>query len=883
MSSIKIRINRDGTYSIIEGDAATVLARFPHLEAGAKNGTLSLKNLYDAEVTNSTTINNEQDLPINLGDISVSIVAQGVATKKSTTEPIVTAWEKVDATLQTFAEFSLNASNYPDLDDLLEAMPDDKKAEVNQLYFSRESGELKKVLTNIPNDVFPNILTITGTTTVKELENNLIQTFLNYANNGNIEVNFHATKSIFSDKYVNRKILLELRNNSLSIEIDLDNFSTPDEAAAGLSIVRKIFDSYGGTTKNLRINGSEPLGQLDYAADSGMTFDGINITLNGYAEYNASANTILLHNVLSPKGDDGRYLYESACLVSINTLVGGGISFVCGDGYESENRIGIGSWVLSKGDMDATEINTVGLFPYTDIDATNEETRDILDIYFGLEDVEFEIEGGGTKTGTFFSMDTAPNSPKEFILNGGLSGVSRPFDEVVIDDQFDHSKWKALYAGALVFMPIGTTYLDAMYIINNGASEVRIRMNESVTMGSYKYLENKPKDSSALFYASNVEVPGLRLNGGVLTLTGGGGVYCECGTVTYKTIINERRDITTIDLIGLDDDVMTDLVTSSISTTATILIPTYFVTDFDWHPIYGSAGFIDIKYGATNALNLDLQVQNELAFLWQNADFIRPTDYYTFSLGADKETIQTIPSVTMTNQSGAPTSRISCEFPAGTLPVILKNIALEILGYIKDNIAPLSSNAGSVQFINHLFPDLGGMRFRPNTTYYINGRWTITSHTQIEGEDCTGGNKRITHNYLYSLLPENIEISSTYYEDDETLSTLPTITTLAIISVGNTSAQVTSNSTNRGGDIRHINRITCGDTVEYSELTSTTTTTLPATNESSAPTTIKYTITPESDGSVTITYIAMDSDGNDITDQFYTLTVGDSFMHKEVI
>ena len=43
-----------------------------------------------------------------------------------------------------------------------------------------------------------------------------------------------------------------------------------------------------------------------------------------------------------------------------------------------------------------------------------------------------------------------------------------------------------------------------------------------------------------------------------------------------------------------------------------------------------------------------------------------------------------------------------------------------------------------------------------------------------------------------------------------------------------------------------------------------------------------YTPTANPDGSVTVSYQALDTDGNDITDQFNTLTLGETFLHKEI-
>jgi hypothetical protein len=46
--------------------------------------------------------------------------------------------------------------------------------------------------------------------------------------------------------------------------------------------------------------------------------------------------------------------------------------------------------------------------------------------------------------------------------------------------------------------------------------------------------------------------------------------------------------------------------------------------------------------------------------------------------------------------------------------------------------------------------------------------------------------------------------------------------------------------------------------------------------------TVTYTFTSSSDGGIEIGYIVRDKDGNDVTDDFYTLTVDDRFLHKEV-
>jgi hypothetical protein len=45
---------------------------------------------------------------------------------------------------------------------------------------------------------------------------------------------------------------------------------------------------------------------------------------------------------------------------------------------------------------------------------------------------------------------------------------------------------------------------------------------------------------------------------------------------------------------------------------------------------------------------------------------------------------------------------------------------------------------------------------------------------------------------------------------------------------------------------------------------------------------VHYTFVDNNDGSVTVSYTAFDKDGNDITDQFNTLSIGDYFLHKEV-
>jgi len=45
---------------------------------------------------------------------------------------------------------------------------------------------------------------------------------------------------------------------------------------------------------------------------------------------------------------------------------------------------------------------------------------------------------------------------------------------------------------------------------------------------------------------------------------------------------------------------------------------------------------------------------------------------------------------------------------------------------------------------------------------------------------------------------------------------------------------------------------------------------------------IEYSVAEGSDGGVEITYSVKDKDGNDVTDEFYTLTVEDTFMHKEL-
>ena len=45
---------------------------------------------------------------------------------------------------------------------------------------------------------------------------------------------------------------------------------------------------------------------------------------------------------------------------------------------------------------------------------------------------------------------------------------------------------------------------------------------------------------------------------------------------------------------------------------------------------------------------------------------------------------------------------------------------------------------------------------------------------------------------------------------------------------------------------------------------------------------VVYTPVDNGDGSVTVTYQAFDENGNDITDQFNTLTLGETFIHKEL-
>jgi len=45
---------------------------------------------------------------------------------------------------------------------------------------------------------------------------------------------------------------------------------------------------------------------------------------------------------------------------------------------------------------------------------------------------------------------------------------------------------------------------------------------------------------------------------------------------------------------------------------------------------------------------------------------------------------------------------------------------------------------------------------------------------------------------------------------------------------------------------------------------------------------VQYTITDNGDGSVTINYVAYDKDGNDITNQFKTLSIGDYFLHEDM-
>jgi hypothetical protein len=44
--------------------------------------------------------------------------------------------------------------------------------------------------------------------------------------------------------------------------------------------------------------------------------------------------------------------------------------------------------------------------------------------------------------------------------------------------------------------------------------------------------------------------------------------------------------------------------------------------------------------------------------------------------------------------------------------------------------------------------------------------------------------------------------------------------------------------------------------------------------------TVEYSIT-ESDGEIVVSYVARDKDGKDVTDTFYTMTIGDKFLHKE--
>ena len=45
---------------------------------------------------------------------------------------------------------------------------------------------------------------------------------------------------------------------------------------------------------------------------------------------------------------------------------------------------------------------------------------------------------------------------------------------------------------------------------------------------------------------------------------------------------------------------------------------------------------------------------------------------------------------------------------------------------------------------------------------------------------------------------------------------------------------------------------------------------------------VEYSITKTEDGGIEVTYRAYDKDGNDITDQFKTLSIGDRFLHKEM-
>ncbi len=45
---------------------------------------------------------------------------------------------------------------------------------------------------------------------------------------------------------------------------------------------------------------------------------------------------------------------------------------------------------------------------------------------------------------------------------------------------------------------------------------------------------------------------------------------------------------------------------------------------------------------------------------------------------------------------------------------------------------------------------------------------------------------------------------------------------------------------------------------------------------------VEYSFTDNGDGSVTVTYMATDKDGNDITDRFSTITLEDTFMHKSI-
>ncbi len=389
----------------------------------------------------------------------------------------------------------------------------------------------------------------------------------------------------------------------------------------------------------------------------------------------------------------------------------------------------------------------------------------------------------------------------------------------------------------------GSLY-EAAELIRKGASSVTYSyMLNSVTVTHDSYTTEGFAEDEAPIYFPNISSKYFSLGDRISVLTSG-----DMEVPRAAIVALENRVVDTVDCTGMPvyDKVLEeiDYIVGRFGSSVEIKVTEeVFRRLYLYHEVYG------LGYNISCGVDIDTIADK------------RPTYYYSFKVF---------------NGEIEKTPARGFEYIDGTLPRRIGDGHLSVLNFVKNDFC-----GGTTEMFKE-FVDTGArvtsgvyFPYEFGTEYYIaaaiESRYEYVSHDDHKD---TVYKASVINVYPYvdldGIVDEYVPSPSDTYQK-------VLIATVKISDIGEYTI-IPSGVTIKPGTEYEFTY--CGVDDEF-YLTNTTETEQPIVDMNDGPYVI-YTPVANGDGSVSVTYTAFDENGNDITDQFNTLTLGETFIHKEI-